>query len=336
MILVRPDGELEEREDDDALSLIKTGGLALNLDQSAPPFAIIKLLKDLAGDIARLGSSRSTPEMLQKAQENLFKGQVKQNIVGGRSVIWRLQNQLPKELHSRLFHIVGSTQNLYAAVEAVWQHRLDKVDEIVEHHSAFSESVLLEDGLALLREGRAARARGTNFWREVPLDRGIRWQYKVVGSDWATFHLQFLEVREVVAEAKRLACEQARILVSEFHNGIERLVEPERAFDVLHQRTKEPEFVFSADLPPIFYSQQEVAALVRNARLWMEKVSKVLEPEAKLARKEDMIIVAAERSRMTDTAARTAYSKADVRNKGSKRLPPEAYISIERLRYLIP
>jgi hypothetical protein len=68
----------------------------------------------------------------------------------------------------------------------------------------------------------------------------------------------------------------------------------------------------------------------------MEKVSKALEPEAKRARVKDMIIVAADRFTMSDTAARRAYSQADVCNKGSKRLPPEAYISIERLRSLIP
>jgi hypothetical protein len=37
MILIRPDGVLEEHEDDGALGLIKTGGFALNLDQPAPP-----------------------------------------------------------------------------------------------------------------------------------------------------------------------------------------------------------------------------------------------------------------------------------------------------------
>jgi hypothetical protein len=61
MILIRLDGVLEETEDDVALVLIKTGSAELVLDEPSPPFAINKLLEDLAGDIDRLGPSRTAP-----------------------------------------------------------------------------------------------------------------------------------------------------------------------------------------------------------------------------------------------------------------------------------
>jgi hypothetical protein len=336
MILIRPDGVLEEHEDDGALGLIKTGGFALNLDQPAPPFAIIKLLNGLAGDIAPLGSPRTAPEMLKKVHESLFSGQIKQNLVHGRVISWRPRAELKQELHDRLFHTVSTTGNLYSTVEAIWLRHLEGIDQIEEHHIPLSAAEQLDSGLVQVRKGRMPKAHNPNAWISAPPDHGVRWQYKAVGPEWVRFHQQFLEVVEVVAETTRLACDQARILVSEFHNGIERLVEPERAFAVLHQRTGKPEIMFSADLPPIFSDQREVGALIVNARLWMEKVSRDLAPEDKLARREDMITVAVSRSGMTQTAATKAYVEAKVRNKGAKRKPEEAYISIERLRDLLP
>jgi hypothetical protein len=336
MILIRPDGGLEEPEDDVALGRIKSGASALHLDQPAPPFAIINLLEVLAGDIARLGPSRAEPEKLDKVNAKLFKDQIKQNLVGGQTVSWRPRAKLEQELFDRLFRTNDGTNNIYDTVKSIWLHRLERIEQIEEHHTALSAAEQLECGLAQVRMGRRPKAHNPNAWISAPPDLGERWQYKEVGCEWVRFELQFIKVRKTVEETKRLACEQARILVSEFHNGIERIVEPERALDVLHKRTRRPEFVFSADLPLIFHDQREVGALVGEARKWMEKVSKLLEEEDKLARKEDMISVAVERSRMTDTAARTAYNKADVRNKGSKRLSSEAYISIKKLRSLIP
>jgi len=74
MILIRLEGVLEETEDDVALVQIKKGSAELVLDQPSPPFAIIKLIEYLAGDIDRLGPSRTAPDKLNKVQEGLFKG----------------------------------------------------------------------------------------------------------------------------------------------------------------------------------------------------------------------------------------------------------------------
>jgi hypothetical protein len=338
MILIRLDGVLEETEDDVALVLIKTGRAVLVLDQPLPPFAINKLLEDLAGDIDRLGPSRTASDKLNKVQEGLFKGQIKQNLVAGRTVSWRPCAKLEQELLDRLFRTVDGTKNVYAQVEEIWKHRLDANDQTEGHQPALSEEERAARGLAEVRRGRLPKAYKPNAWSrrsELP-DPGEPWQYKNVGSEWVRFQLQFRKILEIVEETKRSAFEQARILVSELHNGTERLVEPERAFEVLNKRAKKPEFVFSADLSLMFNDHRDKGALITNARLWMERVSKALEEEDKLALKKDMIIVAVERSGMTETAACKAYDKADVRNKGTTRKPGEAYISIERLRGLIP
>jgi hypothetical protein len=338
MILIRLDGVLEETEDDVALVLIKTGRAVLVLDQPLPPFAINKLLEDLAGDIDRLGPSRTASDKLNKVQEGLFKGQIKQNLVAGRTVSWRPCAKLEQELLDRLFRTVDGTKNVYAQVEEIWKHRLDANDQTEGHQPALSEEERAARGLAEVRRGRLPKAYKPNAWSrrsELP-DPGEPWQYKNVGSEWVRFQLQFRKILEIVEKTKRLAFEQARILVSELHNGTERLVEPERAFEVLNKRARKPEFVFSADLSLMFNDHRDKGALITNARLWMERVSKALEEEDKLALKKDMIIVAVERSGMTETAACKAYDKADVRNKGTTRKPGEAYISIERLRGLIP
>jgi hypothetical protein len=338
MILIRLDGVLEETEDDVALLLIKTGSAALVLDQPSPPFAINKLLEDLAGDIDRLGPSRTAPDKLNKVQEGLFKGQIKQNLVAGRTVSWRSRAKLEQELLDRLFRTDDGTKNVYDQVEEIWKHRLDAIKHTEGHQPALLEEERLERGLAEVWQGRLPKAYKPDAWSrrsELP-DPGEPWQYKNVGSEWVRFQLEFRKILEIVEETKRLAFEQARILVSELHNGTERLVEPERAFEVLNKRARKPEFVFSADLTLMFNDHRDKGALKVEARKWMEKVSKALEEEDKLALKEDMIIVAVKRFGMTETAARTAYGKANVRNKGTKRKPGEAYISIERLRELIP
>ena len=337
MILIRSDGVLEETEDDVALVLVKTGNAALVLDQPSPPFAIIKLLEDLAGDIARLGPSRAEPDKLNKVQAGLFRGQIKENLVGGRTVSWLPRARLEQELLCRLFRTNDGTKNIYAKVEEIWKHRVEAINQTEGHQPALSEEERVARGLAEVRQGRLPKAYKPNVWsrRSGLPDPGESWQYKNVGPEWVKFQLRFRNVLEIVEETKRSALEQARILVSELHNGTERLVEPERAFEALSKRARKPEFVFSADLSSMFNDHRDKGALISNARLWMERVSKALEAEDKLALKEDMVAVAAERFGMSETAARTAYRTADVRNKGTTRKPEEAYIRIERLKILI-
>ncbi|AGI67600.1 hypothetical protein OAN307_c19510 [Octadecabacter antarcticus 307] len=338
MILIRPDGAHEEPEDDVALVLIKTGSAELVLDQPSPPFAIIKLIEDLAGNIDRLGPSRTAPDKLNKVQEGLFKGQIKQNLVAGRTVSWRPRAKLEQELLDRLFRTNDGTKNVYAQVEEIWKHRLDAINHTEVHQPALSEEERAARGLAEVRQGRLPKAYKPNAWSrrsEFP-DPGEPWQYKNVGPEWVRFQLRFRKVLEIVEDTKRSAFKQSRILVSELHNGIERLVEPERAFEALNKRSRKLEFVFSADLSLMFNDHRDKGALITNARLWMERVSEALEKEDKLARTDDMVAVAVERSGMSKTAAGKAYVGSNVRNRGAKRKSGETYISIERLRGLIP
>ncbi|AGI67415.1 hypothetical protein OAN307_c17500 [Octadecabacter antarcticus 307] len=154
MIVIRPDGAHEEPEDDVALVLIKTGGGALNLDQPSPPFSIIKLIENLAGDIARLGPSRAEPDKLDRVKERLFEGQIKQNLVAGRTVSWRPRAKLEQELLDRLFRTDGGTKNIYVQVEEIWKHCLDEIKQIEVHQPALSEEERAARGLAEVRQGR--------------------------------------------------------------------------------------------------------------------------------------------------------------------------------------
>ena len=290
-------GEPENLEDANAVELLKQGRAVLFHSQKDPPSALLDLVRHQIEDRSPLGPVVDDPRAREKIDEALFKNGFRRNIVEGLELPWYASGSgLIQAVRSRLYQTGAHAADLYAQMdEALRYYR-----KIHTEHVTVSSHLNADE---LRRQCLVCDGAG-NFLDNTRNCRRF-------SKPWFDFHEQLRDLDKALNQSIVTALEEGRILVSQATDGGDRLLGPTAAAKIkFWSSSTKAHFCFSADLPkPWFLGDDPLKRQRAEAVRWMVRVAAHFKGEGRRATRQDLILVATEKFRVSKNAASEAYQK---------------------------
>lgn len=315
-------GEQRMRQlpDSEAIALLREGTGVLDPRQPEPPQVILELLHEQISGPYAFGPSIDAPKLLASISDTLIVNGIRQRLAEGHPLQWVQGHcQLIEVAEARLLRSSAFALPAFRTLQEVLNAHLSETARRVSLKHVTPEE---------MRERRLIKGRTGNLLRGT-------WDYFRVDVAWYAFYEGLTSLDDRLAQHVRSAFRDARILcVEELTGGTgARLLHPSQTAG---ETFKGAQWFFhlTSDLPTdLLNGQMELPMRKKLASDWMRWAIEYLATLERRPTSEQLMLVAQEKYRLSENAAKSVWSKlAPEFNLPKGNFPDALKVSIEEIR----
>jgi len=313
-------GDPVDMKADEAVEELLGGSAILDQSQADPPFVLLKVLGDRAGDEKVFGPELNTAELVQRATSALVTSGVRQTIVEGLPVRWVASGADTLNLASAHILQTGAgdmsiREQLRTALDCYLESRAVRIQANIKWTEADMKSRCLIGGKL------------ANF-----VDRS--WAYKKLVPQWYQYREALNELDSKITGVVRRGLAGGRVLCCVGGGSESRCLHPTQATFPHRSRAKAKAlYCFSSDLPKAWFKKGSgLNTRRRAAAKWMSKVYSGFKSQGRLASAGDLQSVAQKKFDLSEHAAKKAWQSISAKLKPRLgNIPARMRVSIDEI-----